>query len=98
MSISPVDFENLHKHTNNVYEAVVVAAKRARLINQESRLEFNTMVNTIIGPAEDEFDDRDNTEQIKISLEFEKRPKAHEQALEELIDGKVKYRYKDSDE
>ena len=97
MSISPVDFSTLHKHTSNVYEAVVIAAKRARMINQDSRLEFNTMVNTLIGPAEDEFDDRDNTEQIKISLEFEKRPKAHEQALQEVIDGKVKYRYKDAE-
>lgn len=97
MSISPVDFIALHKSTSNVYEAVIVAAKRARIINDDNRLEFNTMVNTIVGPAEDEFDDRDNTEQIKISLEFEKRAKPHEQALEEVIEGKVKFRYKDSE-
>ncbi|RMD50243.1 MAG: DNA-directed RNA polymerase subunit omega [Ignavibacteria bacterium] len=95
MSIKPVDFAGLHKHTQNVYEAVVVASKRARMINQDNRLEFNTMINTLIGPAEDEFDDRDNSEQIKISLEFEKRPKPHEIALEELVEGKIKFRYKD---
>jgi DNA-directed RNA polymerase subunit K/omega len=97
MSIKPVDFANLQKNTSNVYEAVIVASKRARMINAENRLEFNTMVNTIVGPAEDEFDDRDNTEQIKISMEFEKRPKPHEEALNELIDGKVKYRFKDAE-
>ena len=43
---------------------------------------------------EDEFEDRENPEQMKLSLEFEKREKAHIRAVKELVDAKIEYRYK----
>jgi hypothetical protein len=43
---------------------------------------------------EDEFEERENPEQMKLSLDFEKREKAHIQALKELVDSKIEYRYK----
>ncbi len=97
MAIKPIDLREIDKRAANVYEAIVVCAKRARMINNENRLEFNTYLNTMVEQEEDEFDDRDNSEQIKISLEFEKRPKPHEVALEELLSGKLKY-YKKEEE
>lgn len=97
MAIKPIDLREIDKRAANVYEAIVVCAKRARMINDENRLEFNTYLNTMVDQEEDEFDDRDNSEQIKISLEFEKRPKPHEVALKELLDGKLKY-YKREEE
>jgi DNA-directed RNA polymerase omega subunit len=95
MALKPINIAEINKNANNTYEAVIVAARRARMINDENRLEFNTMLSTLIPQEEDEFEERDISEQIKISVEFEKRPKPHEIALEELLSGKLKYRYKD---
>ncbi len=94
MAIKPINIGEINKNAQNVYEAVIVAARRARMINADNRLEFDTMLSTLLPVQEDEFEERDNSEQIKISLEFEKRPKPHEQALEELLAGKLKFRYK----
>ncbi len=94
MALKPIDIGKINEHAQNVYEAVIVAARRARMINSDNRLEFNTMLSTLIPQQEDEFEERDISEQIKISLEFEKRKKPHEQALDELLSGKLKYKYK----
>jgi DNA-directed RNA polymerase subunit K/omega len=95
MGIQPVDLRVIDEKTANVYEAVIVAAKEARRINEETRLEYNTLINTIpVKGIEDDAEDVENPDQLKVSLEFEKRPKPHLQALNKLIDGKVDYRYK----
>ncbi len=98
MPIQPINMKKLEEHASNVYEAVIVAAKRARQINDENRLEFNTLLSTMIPTIEDEFEERGNPDQERISLEFEKREKSHLRALQELIDGKLKFRYRDKDE
>jgi hypothetical protein len=36
-----------------------------------------------------------NPDQLKISLEFEKRPKPTEMAIDEILEKKVTYRYKE---
>ena len=95
MALKPINIGEINKYAQNVYEAVIVAAKRARMINSDNRLEFDTMLSTLIPKQEDEFEERDISEQIKISVEFEKRKKPHEQALDELLSGKLKYKYKD---
>jgi hypothetical protein len=43
---------------------------------------------------EDEFEDRENPEQLKLSLEFEKREKPHIKAVKELVKSEIDYRYK----
>jgi len=98
MPIKPIDLRKLEENASNVYEAVIVAARRARQINDENRLEFNTLLSTMIPTIEDEFEERGNPDQERISLEFEKREKSHLRALQELIDGKLKFRYRDKDE
>ncbi len=98
MNITPVDLREIDKHAANVYEAVIASARKARLINDENKLEFNTMLSALMPTVEDEFDERENPEQLKISLEFEKRPKPHMIALHELLEGKLSYRYKDKEE
>ncbi len=95
MALNPINLKEIDKVAGNIYEAVVVASRRARMINNDNRLEFKMMLDTMLPQTEDEFEERDNSEQIKISLEFEKRPKPHEQALDELLQGKLKYRYKE---
>ena len=97
MGIKTIDLRKLDARTNNIYEAVVVAAKRARQLNNDNRLEFNQLLSTIIPTVEDEFEERGNPEQEKISVVFEKRPKPHLQALNELIDNELEYRYREAE-
>ena len=44
--------------------------------------------------SEDENEDLDNPAQLKISLDFEKKLKPHQQALKELLNGKVEFEFK----
>ena len=97
MAITPIDLRKLEAQTENLYEAVVVAGKRARQINEDSRLEFNQLVSTMIPAVEEDFEERGNPDQEKISLQFEKREKPHLVALDELLEHKFEYRYKDAE-
>ncbi len=93
MGIRPIDQGKLSKFTSNVYEAVVVASKRARIINDEIKTEFEQVKN-LSAEFEDDFEDRGNPELLKFSLELEKKDKPHIRALNELIDGEIKFRYR----
>ena len=95
MPIEPVDIKKIEENSSNIYEAVVVCAKRARMLNEENKLEFNTQISTMIPGIEDEFDDKDNSEQVKISMEFEVREKAHLKAIKELLKNDLEYRFKE---
>lgn len=95
MPIKPIDLNKIEKNTENIYESVIVAAKKARLINDQNKLEFTTLLNTLTQGVEDDFEDKENPDQLKLSLEFEKRSKPHHQALGQLIDGDIEFRYKD---
>ncbi|HET56109.1 MAG TPA: DNA-directed RNA polymerase subunit omega [Ignavibacteria bacterium] len=95
MPIRPIELRKLETKTSNVYEAVIVAAKRARNINDQAKLEFTTLLNTMIPNVDDEFEEKENPDQLRLSLEFENRKKPHLQAIDELIEGKVEFRYKE---
>jgi DNA-directed RNA polymerase subunit K/omega len=85
----------------NLYEGVVVTAKRARQIHDElkielrSRLETLQQISAVTTEVEDDSDPVANPDQLKISLEFEKRPKPTDLALEEVVLGRIEKRYKE---
>jgi DNA-directed RNA polymerase omega subunit len=95
MAIKPINLSTIKEKIPNLYEAVIVASKRARKINDDNKLEFNTFMGTMTAGHEDEFEDRENPEQLKLSLEFEKREKPHIQAVKEMVKDGIEYRYKD---
>jgi DNA-directed RNA polymerase subunit K/omega len=97
MPIRPVDLKKIEASASNIYEGVIVASKRARSINDEVKLEFTSLVATVAPASDDEFEDRINPEQMKISLEFEKRQKPHLKSLNELLENKIEYRFKDEE-
>ncbi|MCE1190425.1 MAG: DNA-directed RNA polymerase subunit omega [Ignavibacteria bacterium] len=95
MAIEAVNLRDIDKHAANVYEAIIVSAKRARQINDEQKIEFNQLIANVAQTAiDDDSEDFHNPDQMKISLEFEKRPKPHLQSLKQLLDGKLKFGYK----
>ena len=96
MGITPVDLRAVDERASNVYEAIIVAAKRARQLNDEVKIEYNALISTIpVAAGDDDAEDVQNPAQLKISLDFEKREKCHIQSLHELLDGKIEYKYKE---
>ena len=95
MNLSPIDLREIDERAENVYEAIIVAARRARQINSENKIAFNALLNTIPATgSDDEAEDVTNPAQLKMALDFEKRPKPHLQALDELLEGQIKFKYK----
>jgi len=101
MPLKPIDIEHLTGTAENIYEAIVVLLKRARQINEEMKIEFNQRVemlqSKIFEPEEEGEQPQTNPDQILIAQEFEKRPKPSETSINELLTGKLKYRYKEDD-
>lgn len=99
MSVKPVNIEEFSMAATDVYEAIVIASKRARQIHQDLKIELNQQIETLnqltnTPETEEETDVAANPDQLKISLEFEKRPKPTDTATQEVIARKVKYRYR----
>ncbi len=95
MAVEPVDLRVIDERAANVYEAIIVSAKKARKINDENKIEYNALLSTIpTTGTEDENEDIENPAQLKIALELEKKEKPHIEALEQLLEGKIEYEYK----
>ena len=95
MAINPVDLRAIEEKAGNVYEAIIVCSKKARQLNSENKIEFNALLSTIPeATTDDENEDIDNPAQLKIALEMEQRKKPHLQALNEFLDGKIEYDFK----
>jgi DNA-directed RNA polymerase subunit K/omega len=96
MQITPIDLREIDHCADNIYEAIIVSALRARQVNDEVKIEFNALLSTIPeSTTDDESEDIDNPAQLKISQDMEKRKKPHIQALDELLKDETKYKYKD---
>jgi DNA-directed RNA polymerase subunit K/omega len=98
MPIKPIDLDLFISKAKNVHEAIVATSKRARQVNEETKIEFNQRVEMFAPKLEVEGEENEvNPDQLKVSLEFEKRPKPTDTALEELLDGKLEWRYKEKE-
>ncbi|MEK6649417.1 MAG: DNA-directed RNA polymerase subunit omega [Bacteroidota bacterium] len=105
MPIKPVDMESFYSSAGNIYEAIVVTSKRARQIHDEMKIELNQRLETIkqltqvTTESEEDLENVGvNPDQLKISLEFEARPKVTDMALDEITSKKFTYRYKEEPE
>ena len=101
MSVKPVAMHEFLNQTGNIYEAIIVASKRARQIHDDMKIELSQQLETLkaLNATPEPEDDMEvaivNPDQLKISLEFEKRPKATELAIHEVQEKKVPYHYKE---
>lgn len=97
MGITPVDLREIDKNAANVYEAIIIAARRSRIINDAQRIEFKQDLASLPENNSEDGEDLDNPDQERVSLEFEKRNKPHIQALNQLLEGKIHAEYRDKD-
>jgi DNA-directed RNA polymerase subunit K/omega len=99
MALKPIDLQFFNQEGVNVHEAIVAASKRARQINEEIKIEFNQRVELITTKTETDAEENDiNPDQLKIAMEFEKRAKPTDVALDELMKGSLGWRYREREE
>jgi len=86
------------KPTGNIYMAIVIIAKRAEQIQQEIKESFRKDLETIEKVQETLQEIQENPDQIEISKRYEELPKPWAIALQEWLEGKIKWRIVDKEE
>ena len=92
MPITPLEIEEVESKAGNIYEAVVVASKRARQINDEIKLEYNQRIEPLMKADDDSDDSVVSKDKMNISIEFETRTKPTERGLNELLNDQLVFR------
>lgn len=97
MPIRTLDPDKLAEKVGNLYEATVIVSKRARQIATHAKAELDTKLSYFEDFGLETEDLRANEDQLRISLEYEKRPKPTELAIEELLNDEIYYRHPGSE-
>ena len=86
------DIKVLDNSTGNIYESVMVAAKRANQISVEMKQELNRKLEEFAYYTDNLEEVFENREQIEISRFYERLPKPVLIALQEFLDDEVFYK------
>jgi DNA-directed RNA polymerase subunit K/omega len=82
----------LSEEVGNVYESVVIMAKRSNQIAVELKSELNKKLLEFASYTDNLEEVFENREQIEISKYYERLPKPSLIAIEEFINGEIYYR------
>ena len=86
------NLDDLYAPTGNIYETIVIVAKRANQINVELRQELGHKLEEFSSYTDNLEEVFENKEQIEISRYYEKMPKSTLIALQEFMDNEIYYR------
>lgn len=78
--------------TGNIYETVMIVAKRANQISADLKQELSKKLEEFSNYADTLEETFENREQIEISKYYEKLPKPTLTATKEFMEGKIFYR------
>ena len=92
------NLNDLDGGTGNIYETVMVAAKRANQISVEMKLELNRKLEEFASYTDNLEEVFENPEQIEISKFFERLPKPALISLQELSDDQIYFRINETPE
>lgn len=93
MAIKTIDTAQLADKVGNLYEATVILSKRARQIATHTKAELDTKLSYFEDFGLEPTDEiRTNEDQLRISLEYERRPKPTEASIGEMLDDEIYYR------
>lgn len=92
MAIKTLNLDALTDQTGSIYETVAILSKRARQIAAKTKAELDEKLVYFEGFGPEMEDPRMNEEQARISIEFEKRPKPTELAIQEMLKHEVYFR------
>ena len=91
-STVPRDLTDLEDQTGNVYETVMILAKRSNQIASEMKEELNQKLAEFASYTDNLEEVFENREQIEISKYYERLPKPTLIAFEELKQGQIYHR------
>jgi DNA-directed RNA polymerase subunit K/omega len=86
------DLRDLDVKTNNIYESIVIMAKRANQISNNVKEELHQKLSEFASSNDNLEEVFENREQIEISKHYEKMPKPSLVAVQEFLEDKIYYR------
>ncbi|MDO3629132.1 DNA-directed RNA polymerase subunit omega [Mucilaginibacter sp. BT774] len=86
------DLRDLDVKTENIYESIVIMAKRANQISNNVKEELHQKLSEFASSNDNLEEIFENREQIEISKHYEKLPKPSLVAIQEFLEDKVYYR------
>ena len=92
------DLNDLAAPTGNIYETVVILAKRANQIAIAEKKELTRKLDDFKSDRDTLEEVYENREQIEISKYYERQPKPSLVAIEEFKEGGIHYRMAKQDE
>lgn len=92
------DVRQLDKSTDNLYESLVIIAKRANQISNNLKEELNNKLSEFASSNDNLEEVFENREQIEISKHYERMPKPTLIAIDEFLNGKVYHRNPSKDQ
>jgi len=96
-STTTLDLQTLDETTNNIYESIVITAKRANQISVDIKQELSRKLEEFAYYTDNLEEVFENREQIEISRFYERLPKPGLMALQEFLDDEVYYRLPEND-
>jgi DNA-directed RNA polymerase subunit K/omega len=86
------DVNRLDQETNNIYQTVMIVAKRANQISVELKQELNRKLEEFAYYTDNLEEVFENREQIEISKYYERLPKPTLIATQEFLEDNIYYR------
>ena len=98
--VSTISLSDVEKNAGNIYEAIVVVAKRALQVNDEQKRYLEQELGYDLPGNESTSNDRNDVEDIQEdnqenSNKFIKLPKPPSVSLDEMISGELEFEYKE---
>ena len=93
MSLRTLDVDQLADNADNIYETVVVLSKRSRQLSARGKAELDEKLAYYEGFSSDMENLRMQEEQARVSLDYEKKPKPTEIAINELLKNEIYFRH-----
>jgi DNA-directed RNA polymerase subunit K/omega len=97
VSTVTINRNEFDEKTENIYEAISIASKRAVQINSEIKKELLEKLEEFATYSDSLEEVFENKEQIEVSKFYEKLPKPHAMAVEEWLMDKIYYRNTEKD-
>ncbi len=86
------DIQDLEANTGNIYESIAIISKRANQIAMEMKEELSSKLQEFATTQDNLEEVFENREQIEISKFYERLPKPHAIAVEEMLDDEIYFR------
>lgn len=86
-----ISLDELEKHAENLYEAIVMMARRARQINDQQKKLLEEQAQQFAN--DDSFEEDEEFEQDLVEHQYLKLPKPATIAMQEMLEGKLQKEY-----